>query len=84
MTKAVNNLHCEPLAVRSPQAALLLGVSEKTLIEWNKSDNPPPHIRRGGCVLYPVAELRQWLASQIVSDPNEQTTPNPELLHDQN
>jgi hypothetical protein len=47
-------------------------VSERTFADWLKSDNPPPHFRRGGCVLVPTRELTEWLSGQITTGhPND-------------
>ncbi|MEX1028281.1 MAG: helix-turn-helix domain-containing protein [Candidatus Paceibacterota bacterium] len=51
------------LALRRAEAAAALGVSDRTLDMWTRSGDIP-HIRRGGCLLYPVAELAEWLAAQ--------------------
>lgn len=51
------------LAMRPRQAAAALGVSARTL--WALTANGEiPHVRLGRMVLYPVAELRIWLAAK--------------------
>ncbi len=52
-----------PLALRSHAAAAALGVDERTLRRWQK-DEGLPFARVGGVVLFPVAELRAWLAER--------------------
>ena len=50
----------EPIAVRAPEAAKLLGLSLRTLREITPR---LPHFRTGegkGAVLFPVEALRQW------------------------
>jgi hypothetical protein len=53
------------LAMRAVDAARACGVSERTFSDWLRSDNPPPHFKRGGCVLVPTRELSEWLSGQI-------------------
>jgi excisionase family DNA binding protein len=49
------------LALRPPEAARALGLSERTF----RSLLPTlPHVRTGGAVLIPVEALRRWLESQ--------------------
>lgn len=53
------------LALRTRDAAKALGVSERTLFSWtNDPDCDIPVIRRGGAVLYPVADLAAWLSNE--------------------
>jgi len=53
----------EPLAYRPKQAALALGVCEKTL--WTLTQRGEvPCVKTGKCVLYPVNLLRRWLEKQ--------------------
>jgi excisionase family DNA binding protein len=47
----------EPIAVRAEEAARLLGISLRKLREMQRE---LPHIRAGGCILYPVDALRRW------------------------
>ena len=52
----------EPLALRIGGAARALGISERKLHDLTKR-GAVPHVRLDGVVLYPVAALRDWLAS---------------------
>lgn len=53
------------LALRPREAAVALGVSERTL----RGLLPElPHVRVGGCVLLPVAALREWLSKRVQAD----------------
>lgn len=53
----------QPLALRPREAAKALGISERLL--WSKTNcGEIPHVRVGRSVLYPVEQLRQWLAGQ--------------------
>ena len=58
------------LALRPAECAQALGVDERTLRRWQR-DEGLPFARVGGAVLYPVAELRDWLKERIT---REQTT----------
>jgi predicted site-specific integrase-resolvase len=57
-----------PLALRPRDAARMLGVSPRTLWGWTRA-GIVPCVRVGAgkrrTVLYPVADLRAWLARQI-------------------
>lgn len=46
------------LALRPKEAAAVLGISERTLRVLAPE---LPRVTRGGCVLYPVEALREWL-----------------------
>jgi excisionase family DNA binding protein len=49
------------LALRPRECAQALGISEKTLFTATKAGEIP-HVKLGKVVLYPVAQLREWLA----------------------
>lgn len=49
------------LSLRPPEAAAVLGVSERTLRVLLPE---LPHVRRGGVVLVPVDALREWLGRE--------------------
>lgn len=57
----------QPLAVRTEEAARLIGVSKVWLDKIRKSDpeRGPRFVQRGRMVLYPVAELQKWACSEI-------------------
>jgi len=58
---ATNLAAMEPLAVDSPRAAELLGISERLL--WSKTNTGEiPHVKIGRSVRYPVHELKRWLS----------------------
>jgi len=65
-----NNGKVQVLAMRAVDAARACGVSERTFSGWLKSENPPPHFRRGGCVLVPTRELTEWLSGQLSDGAN--------------
>lgn len=56
----------QPIAVRTEEAARLIGVSEVWLNKIRKSDpgRGPKFIQRGRMVLYPVVELERWACGQ--------------------
>jgi hypothetical protein len=62
------DLSAPPLAVRPREAARLLGISARTLWSLSAPRGPIPCARlghgRNKAVLYPVADLRAWLAAQ--------------------
>ena len=51
----------EPLALRAPDAALVLGVSERKFRELAPS---LPSVDLAGVTVYPVDALRDWLAAR--------------------
>ena len=62
-----HNGHGDPprLALRPKEAATALGIGERKLWEITADQTSGiPVIRWGKCVLYPVRELRDWLAEQ--------------------
>ena len=48
------------LALRPKDAARILGISQRLLWQWTRTEQVP-HIRIGNVVLYPVAGLERWL-----------------------
>jgi excisionase family DNA binding protein len=51
------------LALRPKQAAKALGIGERLL--WSMTNNGQiPHVRLGRAIVYPVDELKSWLAEQ--------------------
>lgn len=66
MSSALTPLPVSPiprLALRRAEAAAALSISDRTLDLWTRAGDVP-HIRRGGVLLYPIAELSAWLAEQ--------------------
>lgn len=52
-----------PLALRAPEAARALGLSERQL--WTLTNSGEiPSVRLGKCIVYPVDLLREWLTEQ--------------------
>ncbi len=54
----------EPLALRPKDAAKALGVGQRTLWALTQPRGPIPAVKLGVCVLYPIGELRKWLADE--------------------
>lgn len=53
------------LALRPPEAAAALGISERKLWEITADKaSGIPHVKLGKAVLYPVAGLEEWLAER--------------------
>ena len=53
------------LALRPPEAAAALGISERKLWEITADKTSGiPHVKLGKAVLYPVAGLEAWLAER--------------------
>jgi len=63
MANADVNASASPLAYRSAQAAVVLGVSLRTLQALTAAGDVP-HCRIGRSVLYPRAELVAWLSAK--------------------
>ncbi len=53
----------EKLSLRSREAALALGISERTLWSLCQRDEIP-HVKTGRVVLFPIASLKRWLEEQ--------------------
>jgi excisionase family DNA binding protein len=52
-----------PLALRSKEAAKVLGISARLLWTYTKC-NDVPHMRIGRRILYPLAALHAWLEAR--------------------
>ena len=50
--------------------ALELRIKVRTLSKWTHMPDGIPHVKFGNRVMYPIAEVRQWVADKI-------TRPNP-------
>lgn len=56
----------DPLALRPRDAARVLGISERLLWDWTRTEGVP-HVRIGNVVLYPVEVLKNWLAAKATA-----------------
>ena len=54
----------EPFAVRASEAARLLGVSKPTLYQIAQREDFTAAFRCGGCLLFSVEGLREWVRRQ--------------------
>lgn len=63
----------EPISLRPKEAALALGICERLLREWTNQGDIP-HVRVGGVLLYPVAEVRSWLSLKVVQSDSAAST----------
>lgn len=53
----------EPLAVRAADAAALVGLSEASWWRMNSGAKIPAPVKLNGSTVWPVAELRAWIAA---------------------
>ena len=53
----------EPISWPPRDAAQALGISERLLWDWTRTEGVP-HVRIGNMVLYPVEALKSWLADR--------------------
>ena len=67
----MSKLQLQRLSYKQTEAAQVLGVSEPTLRDWMKGDDPPPHFRRGKVLMFPREDLIRWLNRQTAKE-NEQ------------
>lgn len=54
----------EQIAVRSSKAAQMLDVSKPTLLQWAKRSDFKAAFTVGGCTLFSVDKLREWVKEQ--------------------
>lgn len=60
------------LALRAPEAAKAIGISERSL--WSLTHGGDiPHFRVGTSLLYPVDALRRWLDEQVQRNRGSET-----------
>ncbi len=55
------------LALRAPEAAKALGISERSLWSLTHRGNVP-HFRIGTSIVYPIDALRRWLDQQVANN----------------
>lgn len=53
----------ERLALRRKEAAIALGICERTLCTLTKAGQVPS-FTLGGSIMYPVEQLREWMRTQ--------------------
>jgi excisionase family DNA binding protein len=54
------------LALRPREAAEALGISERTLRKWMRSEGLP-HFRLDGAVLIPLTGVRAWIEQRVAT-----------------
>ena len=52
------------ILLSAPDAARVLGISERLLWTYSRGEDPIPTIRIGRRVLYPVDDLRRWIEAR--------------------
>ena len=57
----------DKIAVRGKEAAQLLGISKPTLLQWAKRPDFKAAFTIGGCTMYSVDRLREWVLEQVKS-----------------
>lgn len=55
------------------EVAVFLKVTTRTMHRWRAEGIGPPTLHVGGSIRYPVAALKEWLASRIVLNDNDPT-----------
>jgi len=55
---------CEPIAVRSTEAARMLGVSRPKVYELAAREDFHGAFKFGGCTLFSVEALKEWVRTQ--------------------
>ncbi|SDB60987.1 transcriptional regulator, AlpA family [Desulfonatronum thiosulfatophilum] len=61
-------MNVEPLAVNESQAAIMLGLSIKTLQAWRFQRKGPPYVKlESKSIRYCVDDLKSWIADQKIS-----------------
>jgi hypothetical protein len=59
-----NPLPVPVMGLRPKQAAKVLGIGERKLWEQSQPRGPIPCVRLGKTVIYPVEQLRAWMAKE--------------------
>lgn len=57
--------------LNTQEAAPLVGVKPKTLMNWRVLGMGPKHIRAGGRVAYDVADIEAWKSSHRVASTSQ-------------
>ena len=60
MSDSAKILRLEPIAIRSKQAAALIGVSTRKFAEMRACGLLPPAYKLGGCLVYRTSDLEDW------------------------
>ena len=54
------------IALRPNEAAMALGISDRTLRQWMKEEGLP-HFQVGRSIFIPIPELERWMAKRMES-----------------
>lgn len=69
MAKHSEQRNIPPIAVSSEEAARIMGIAPKTLVNWRHCGKGPAYVRLGekhSPVMYRVCDIESWLADHVV------------------
>lgn len=70
MSKKINSdSSTAPILVTSDEAARIIGIAPKTLVNWRNRGKGPAYVRLGekhSPVMYRACDLEAWIASRVV------------------
>lgn len=70
MSKKINSgSSAAPILVTSDEAARIIGIAPKTLVNWRNRGKGPAYVRLGekhSPVMYRVRDLESWIDSRVV------------------
>lgn len=70
MSKKINSgSSAAPILVSSEEAARIIGIAPKTLVNWRNRGKGPAYVRLGekhSPVMYRVRDLESWIDSRVV------------------
>lgn len=70
MSKKINSdSRAAPILVTSDEAARIIGIAPKTLVNWRNRGKGPAYVRLGekhSPVMYRVRDLESWIDSRVV------------------
>lgn len=70
MSKKINSgSSAAPILVTSDEAARIIGIAPKTLVNWRNRGKGPAYVRLGekhSPVMYRVRDLEAWIDSRVV------------------
>lgn len=70
MSKKINSgPSAAPILVTSDEAARIIGIAPKTLVNWRNRGKGPAYVRLGekhSPVMYRVSDLESWIDSRVV------------------
>lgn len=70
MSKKINSdSSTAPILVSSEEAARIIGIAPKTLVNWRNRGKGPAYVRLGekhSPVMYRIRDLESWIDSRVV------------------